>query len=122
MLYFIFWGGLKFSVIEGNKQQKKLKIFLIKVLQISKLIVSLCRANKTIALLVMKKFHLVCLFSARISKRFDAKSYDDAVEMAQEKGWDLDDHFIEEAAATYAHREQMTERQWENMRLGYEAI
>ena len=67
----------------------------------------------------MKKFHLVSLNSGRITKRFDAKNYDDAVKIAEAKEWDLDDNFIEEAAATYAHREQMTDRQWENMRAGY---
>lgn len=70
----------------------------------------------------MKKFHLVSLNSGRIAKRFDAKNYDDAVKIAEGNGWDLDDNFIEEGAATYAHREQMNDRQWENMRAGYESI
>lgn len=70
----------------------------------------------------MKKFHLVSLNSGRITKRFDAKNYDDAVKMAEDNGWDLDDNFIEESAATYAHREQMNNRQWGNMRAEYESI
>lgn len=70
----------------------------------------------------MKKFNLVCLSSGRITKRFDAKNYDAAVEIAEAKELDLDDCFIEEASATYAHREQMSDSQWENMRAGYESL